>query len=136
MSDERAGWPGGIGAVTLFVDDLSVTKEFYRSTFGLPIVFEDDDSAVFKFGETLVNLLDVRAVPELIEPAEVAPPDEGSRFQLTIHVEDVDATCDELTKGGIELLNGPMDRPWGVRTASFRDPAGHIWEIAGPPSAR
>ncbi|MDQ3782600.1 MAG: VOC family protein, partial [Actinomycetota bacterium] len=28
------------------------------------------------------------------------------------------------------LLNGPVDRPWGVRTASFRDPAGHIWEIA------
>jgi lactoylglutathione lyase len=23
-----------------------------------------------------------------------------------------------------------MDRPWGIRTASFRDPGGHIWEIA------
>jgi lactoylglutathione lyase len=30
----------------------------------------------------------------------------------------------------VQLLNGPMDRPWGVRTASFRDPGGHIWEIA------
>jgi len=27
-------------------------------------------------------------------------------------------------------LNGPIDRPWGIRTASFRDPGGHIWEIA------
>ncbi len=27
-------------------------------------------------------------------------------------------------------LNGPMDRPWGVRTASFMDPAGYICEIA------
>jgi lactoylglutathione lyase len=31
---------------------------------------------------------------------------------------------------GVQLLNGPIDRPWGVRTASFKDPAGHIWEIA------
>ena len=31
---------------------------------------------------------------------------------------------------GVELLNGPMDRPWGIRTAAFADPAGHIWEIA------
>lgn len=22
------------------------------------------------------------------------------------------------------------ERPWGIRTASFRDPGGHIWEIA------
>ena len=28
------------------------------------------------------------------------------------------------------LLNGPMDREWGMRTASFTDPDGHIWEIA------
>jgi uncharacterized glyoxalase superfamily protein PhnB len=23
-----------------------------------------------------------------------------------------------------------MDRPWGIRTACFADPSGHIWEIA------
>jgi uncharacterized glyoxalase superfamily protein PhnB len=54
----------------------------------------------------------------------------GSRFQLTLDVDDVDLTCDDLAKKGVVLLNGPMDRPWGVRTASFMDPAGHIWEIA------
>ena len=36
----------------------------------------------------------------------------------------------ELARRGVTLLNGPMDRPWGVRTASFVDPGGHIWEIA------
>ena len=30
----------------------------------------------------------------------------------------------------LDLLNGPVNRPWGVRTASFADPGGHIWEIA------
>ncbi len=49
---------------------------------------------------------------------------------FTIEVDDVDAVCARLADRGVELLNGPMDRPWGIRTASFRDPGGHIWEIA------
>ncbi len=49
---------------------------------------------------------------------------------LTVHVDDVDAWCATLEERGVELLNGPMDRPWGPRTASFRDPSGQIWEIA------
>ena len=121
---------GTIGAITLFVEDLPSTKRFYREALGMPIHFEDDDSAVFDFGNTLVNLLRRSAAPELIEPATVADPEAGARFQLTIEVDDVDATCRELACRGVELLNGPLDRPWGVRTASFRDPAGHIWEIA------
>ena len=38
--------------------------------------------------------------------------------------------CEELTRRGAVILNGPVDRRWGIRTASFRDPGGHIWEIA------
>jgi catechol 2,3-dioxygenase-like lactoylglutathione lyase family enzyme len=123
-------WPGGIGAITLFVEDLDAAKQFYREVFGLPVVFEDDNSAVFDFGNTIINLLTTAAAPELIDPAAVADRDAGARLQLTIRVEDVDATCTELTRRGVVLLNGPMDRPWGIRTASFRDPGGHIWEIA------
>jgi uncharacterized glyoxalase superfamily protein PhnB len=51
-------------------------------------------------------------------------------MQFTIEVDDVDAMCATLQQRGVELLNGPMDRPWGIRTASFSDPGGHIWEIA------
>jgi len=74
--------------------------------------------------------LKAAAADELIKPARVASRDAGSRFVFTINVDDVDAMCAELTVRGVELLNGPMDRPWGVRTASFMDPGGHIWEIA------
>ena len=123
-------WATGIGAITLFVEDLAISREFYRHVFGLPVVFEDEDSAVFAFGGTLVNLLTEPAARELIEPAVVAAREGGSRLQLTINVEDVDATCAELAKRGVTLLSGPIDRPWGVRTASFVDPSGHIWEIA------
>jgi catechol 2,3-dioxygenase-like lactoylglutathione lyase family enzyme len=125
-----AAWPKAISAITLFVEDLAATKAFYQDVFGLPVHFEDDDSAVFLFGETMINLLKVGEAPELISPAPVAPPEAGARYQFTIEVDDVDAMCEELKRRGVELLNGPMDRPWGIRTAAFRDPAGHIWEIA------
>ncbi len=128
-ADVRA-WPRGIGAITLFVEDVEATQRFYREAFGLPVVFEDDNSAVFDFGNTLINLLTATAARELIEPAAVARREAGSRLQLTIRVDDVDALCAELATRGVELLNGPLDRPWGVRTASFSDPGGHIWEIA------
>jgi len=125
-----APWPKAINAITLFVEDLASTKAFYAEVFGVPKIYEDDDSAVFNFGNTIVNLLKATAAVELIEPAAIASPGAGSRMQFTIEVDDVDALCAELRRRGVELLNGPMDRPWGVRTASFRDPSGHIWEIA------
>jgi catechol 2,3-dioxygenase-like lactoylglutathione lyase family enzyme len=123
-------WPNGISAITLFVEDLEAAKAFYGTVFGLPVKYEDDASAVFDFGNTIINLLKTTAARELIEPATVAPREAGSRLQFTITVDDVDATCAELVARGVELLNGPMDRPWGIRTASFSDPGGHIWEIA------
>jgi len=123
-------WPGGIAAITLFVEDLESAKGFYQDVFLLPVFFEDSNSAVFRFDGTLVNLLRTSEAPDLVAPAAVAAPDSGVRFQFTLGVEDVDAVCERLNERGVELLNGPMDRPWGIRTASFRDPGGHIWEIA------
>lgn len=123
-------WPGGIDAITLFVEDLKMAKSFYEEVFGLRVVYEDENSTVFRFGETLINLLRVNEAPSLVAPATVASPEAGVRHQFTLSVEDVDQMCDELKSRGVELLNGPMDRPWGIRTASFRDPGGHIWEIA------
>ncbi|CAM3255486.1 VOC family protein [Stackebrandtia soli] len=132
MTDETSGpvWPAPISAITLFVEDLAATKRFYREVFDLPVTFENDASAVFDFGNTIINLLAATEAPELIEPAPVAGPDAGARAQFTIPVADVDAMCATLAARGVTLLNGPMDRPWGIRTASFRDPGGHIWEIA------
>jgi catechol 2,3-dioxygenase-like lactoylglutathione lyase family enzyme len=120
----------GLGAVTLFVEDLPRTAAFYREVFGLEPVAEDENATAFGFGITILNLLRVESAPELIEPARVAASDAGSRVQFTIWVSDVDAVCAELTGRGVELLNGPRDRAWGQRTAAFADPAGHVWEVA------
>lgn len=123
-------WKKGVGAITLFVEDVQEAKAFYQRVFDLPIVFEDESSAAFRFENAIINLLSTAAAPELIDPAPVAGPDVGSRFQLTIWVDDADAVCADLRSRGVTLLNGPIDRQWGVRTATFADPAGHIWEIA------
>lgn len=125
-----AAWPGALFAVTLFVEDLEAAKLFYKTAFGLPVAYEDDASAVFTFERTMINLLKIESADELINPARVAPRAAGSRMVFTLQVDDVDARCAELKARGVTLLNGPMDRPWGIRTASFADPAGHIWEIA------
>ena len=123
-------WPPAISAITLFVDDLVDSIEFYRTAFGLEVMFLDDDSAVFSFNNTLINLLKVEAAEELVHPAAVGTSNDNPRMQFTIPVDDVDERCAELVSRGVVLLNGPMDRPWGIRTASFRDPSGYVWEIA------
>lgn len=124
-----SAWPKTIAALTLFVEDLPEAKRFYQRVFGLRLVFEDADSAVFKIGDTLINLLKTAAAGELVSPAQVGVRDAGPRSVLSVRVDDVDALCTELVGRDVTLLNGPMDRPWGLRTASFADPGGHIWEI-------
>ena len=119
-----------VGAITVFVDDLPRSRLFYQDAFGLKLVYEDDESAVFDFGNTLINLLTMPAARDLLDPGVVATRDSGSRVLLTIWVDDADAVCAELNRRGVALLNGPIDRDWGKRTASFSDPDGNIWEIA------
>ncbi len=130
MSDSPTTWPGPIFAMTIFAEDLAATKAFYQKVFGLPVHYEDEVSCVFLFGETMINVLQVSEAPDLITPVPVADPAAGARSQITLMVDDVDAKVAELTALGVEFVNGPMDRPWGIRTALFRDPAGTLWEIA------
>jgi catechol 2,3-dioxygenase-like lactoylglutathione lyase family enzyme len=121
-----------VGAITIFTEDLARSRDFYEAAFGKSVIFEDENSAVFKFGETVINVLAVAAAPELVEPGPVAPPNAGIRAVMSVEVPDVDAVCAELAQRGVTLLNGPMNRPWGLRTASFTDPSGHVWELAQP----
>jgi catechol 2,3-dioxygenase-like lactoylglutathione lyase family enzyme len=119
-----------VGAITMFVEDTQRSRAFYERVFGLSPIYEDENAVAFRFENMVVNLLKTPAAHELIEPATVAGPDAGSRFQLTVGVDDTDAVCEELAARGVDLLNGPMDREWGLRTAAFADPDGHIWEVA------
>ncbi len=119
-----------IGAITLFVEDPAQSKLWYQKVFELPVVHEDDNAAVIKFDNTLINLLRISEAHALIAPAVVDTGHVGSHLQLTVWVEDANAVCAALIKRGVVLLNGPIDREWGMRTACFADPDGHVWEIA------
>jgi|SRR5450755_345413 catechol 2,3-dioxygenase-like lactoylglutathione lyase family enzyme len=72
-----ATWVSGLAAVTLFVEDLDAARRFYQDVFELPVHYEDSSSAVFMFGETMINLLQAEEAHELIAPAAVAPPESG-----------------------------------------------------------
>lgn len=119
-----------IEVVTLFVEDIAAAKAFYQKVFTAEIVGEDDVSALLKFSGAMINLLAARQAPELVTPSPVGAAASGARMLLTVRVDNVNATFADLQARGVTFLNGPMDRPWGRRTAAFADPAGHVWEIA------
>jgi lactoylglutathione lyase len=124
------GLPQKFGAITLFVGDPQASKEFYGRVFDASPIFEADDAVTLKIGDVLLNLLADSSAGELIEPAAVGTRDAGARAQFTVWVDDAEAAFNELKSRNIEFLNGPIDRPWGVRTAAFSDPDGHMWELA------
>ncbi len=119
-----------IEVVTLFVDDIDEARAFYQTVFAAEVIYTDAVSQVLNFNGLWVNLLQISQASQLVSPLPVAPSQAGSRMLLTIRVVDVDAVCDNLSSRGIALLNGPIDRPWGRRTAAFADPSGHVWEVA------
>jgi lactoylglutathione lyase len=122
-------WATNLAGVTLVQERLDEAKAFYTEVFELQAAFEDESNVVFKVGDTVVHLLEVGAAPALIGPGPVAAPSAGHRVQLGVQVDDVDDLCRQLSQRGVRVLSGPMDRPWGIRTANFEDPGGHLWEV-------
>ncbi len=119
--------PASLGATVLFIEDPQRSKEFYERAFGLTAVNEDDDAVTFRFDNTLVHLLRRESAQQQVAPAQ---PGRAPCCMLTIWVEDADAACAELRERAVELVNGPVDQPWGIRAAIFADPDGHLWEVA------
>ena len=123
-----ADWKREIGAVTLYVPDLGEARKFYADAFGLDAQPLDDNTAMLRLGSIYVFLgrsaTAARPVPEVLKQAG------KGAGQFAIIVDDVDAVCAEITGRGVQLITGPADRDWGMRTATFADPGGNIWEIA------
>ncbi len=53
----------------------------------------------------------------------------GSSAALTLATSDLDGLFEKLEKSGAEVLQEPMDQPYGVRDCAFRDPAGNLLRI-------
>ena len=123
-----AEWEKRIIAVNLLVADIECATSFYSKVFGIDPQQEDAEGAMFRFGKTYVFLHRDQAHED--GPAgDVLGLAEKGVGQHALFVEDVDAVRAELDQHGVAVISGPADREWGMRTMTFADPSGHIWEI-------
>jgi predicted enzyme related to lactoylglutathione lyase len=49
----------------------------------------------------------------------------GTYGWILLATKDVDATFEQLQASGAEVVQEPIDQPYGVRDCAFRDPAGN-----------
>ena len=119
-----------VASITLVQEDLERAKAFYAELFDKPPDHSDEDVAVFRLNTIILSLATESDAKKRVAPAAVASQAEGSRVVLTIWVDDADQACAELSELGVKLINGPQDQPWGMRTACFADPGGHLWTVA------
>jgi uncharacterized protein len=117
---------------TLGVRDFDAEREFYRR-LGWPLVFDDNDFAVFELRGAVLALFpvdklaaDSRATPEMGQG--------GIRFSIIISVDgpgEVDALAAHVREAGGTVTKEPTDAEFFEgRDAYFTDPEGNFWEIA------
>lgn len=123
-----AEWEKRIIAVNLLVADLDRATSFYSKVFALDPHQDDAESAMFRFGSTYVFLHRDQA-HEDTPAGDVRELAEKGVGQHALFVDDADAVRAELDHHGVAVISGPADREWGMRTMTFADPSGHIWEI-------
>ena len=120
-----------VNVITLFVEDELRSKEFYEQIFDVVGVDEGHGTVIFPFDNLFVRLLRrEEADSEMLGSVPVGDGHAGRTVQLAFRVEDTDTLCGELAQRGISIVYGPVDRPWGVRSAAFLDPDGHVWQFS------
>jgi lactoylglutathione lyase len=121
-----------VGAVILFVADLQRSRAFYHDVLGLDVQFEDSESVGFRLEGIAFIVLQVDRARVQLQGEPTATPSAAATAFLTTFTDDADALHADLAGRGISFFQKPTDQPWGMRTAYFKDPDGHVWEIAQP----
>jgi len=117
----------------LEVDDHDAALAFYRDALGLEI---RQDVAMEGARWLTVGppaqpqygiVLQTVGVGRSPEDAQVLKEllAKGSLGGLVLDTDDVDATFESVRATGAEVLQEPMDQPYGTRDCAFRDPAGN-----------
>ena len=130
-----------ISLITLGVDDLDRALAFYRDGLGLAtkgIVgteFEHGRVAFFELQNGLMLALWPRR--DLAWDANVPQaPGTSTGFSIGHNVSsraEVDAVMAEAKRAGAQIVKGAHEAFWGGYAGYFRDPDGHLWEIAWNP---
>jgi uncharacterized glyoxalase superfamily protein PhnB len=50
----------------------------------------------------------------------------GTYASINLATPDIDGTFEQLQAGNVEVVQEPIDQPYGIRDCSFRDPAGNL----------
>jgi catechol 2,3-dioxygenase-like lactoylglutathione lyase family enzyme len=125
------------------VNDLDESLAFYRDALGLE-VRNDVASDGFRW-----VTLGTTAQPDLefvlSEPHAGRPQADGDALQellikgvlpmIVFRSDDLDATFEKVRASGAEVLQEPIDQPWGPRDCAFRDPSGNTVRISQAPKA-
>lgn len=118
--------------VIWYVESLERSVVFYRDVIGLAVRIEGDGYVEFDLDNTKFSLFERSKLPELIGREGGTTP----CGEIGFLVDDVDAEADRLRGLGVELLTGPVDRPWQERTLHIADPDGNVIEYAQKLRAR
>jgi len=127
----------GIDHVTLVVEDLERSRQFYCGLLGMECV----PRPAFKFpglwfqaGVTQIHLILKHA--ESAPPGFPAPPEytsAGRTFHFAFEVPDGEAALAALRDAGVRMRGEPRLRPDGCLQLFCYDPDGHIVEIFSRP---
>ena len=117
----------------LEVDDHEAALAFYRDALGLEV---RQDVAMEGVRWLTVGAPSQPDLGLVLQTAGVArsPEDaqtlrqllaKGSLSGLVLETDDVDAAFEKVRATGADVLQEPMDQPYGTRDCAFRDPAGN-----------
>ncbi|MFJ6071799.1 VOC family protein [Streptomyces sp. NPDC093065] len=124
------------------VDDHDKALAFYRDVLGMD-VRNDVGHAGMRWvtvGSPDQPDVDMVLEPPLADPNASAADKEamaellakGHLRGVVLTTDDVDATFEHVRAAGAEVLQEPVDQPYGVRDCAFRDPAGNMLRINQP----
>ncbi|GAB3811618.1 VOC family protein [Tessaracoccus terricola] len=122
--------------VPVTVLDVDEALGFYRDALGLEVV-QDVSNAGWRWVSLEIpsqKLNLVLSAPGAGRSDEDAAALErlvakGAMGGLVLEVADLQATFETLSAAGAEVLQEPMDQPWGPRDAAFRDPSGNMLRL-------
>ncbi len=123
-----------ITIITLGVEDLTRSIDFYENGLGLP---RKENSGDIAFFETKGTILALYPRDKLAEDITISPLGSGFQgFTLAHNVsspEEVDLTLAEAVAAGAELVKPGQKVFWGGYSGYFKDPDGFYWEVAHNP---
>ncbi len=123
-----------ISMITLGVRDMAKSVAFYEQGLGFPRMDSPPDVAFFTLNGTWLGLYGREA---LAEDATVSADGEGFRaFSLAHNLsseQEVDEVMAQAVEAGATLVKPPQKVFWGGYSGYFKDPDGHLWEVAHNP---